>query len=203
MKIIGTGCGPGMLTEAAISCIKAASHIVGSQRAIDLVTNHITPGCVVEVIEDYKKLRTLPDHTVVLSTGDPMMSGLGYLGGEIIPGISSVQYGAALLGVPLTSLYVITAHGRDPVPALNETQEILASGKNICIITDPSFSIPSLIPVISDISPEIRLITCENLGYPDEVITEGTLNNPPKPQGGMYILFLIRQKTNKSLHKGY
>lgn len=197
MKIVGTGCGPGMLTEAAIKIIKAASYIVGSQRAIDLVTCHITPGCVVEVIEDYKKLRTLPEHTVVLSTGDPMMSGLGYLGGEIIPGISSVQYGAALLGVPLTSLYVITTHGRDPAPALNETHEILASGKNICIITDPSFSIPSLIPVISDRNPNIRIITCENLGYSDELVTEGTINNPPRPQGGMYILFLIREKTKK------
>lgn len=197
MKIVGTGCGPGMLTEAAVTCIKAASHIVGSQRAIDLVTDHIPPGCVVEVIEDYKKLRTLPEHTVVLSTGDPMMSGLGYLGGEIIPGISSVQYGAALLGVPLTSLYVITAHGRDPSPAMKEIHEILVSGRNICIITDPSFSIPSLIPVISKISPEVRMVTCENLGYPDEQVTEGTIDDPPRPQRGMYILFLIRQKTKR------
>ncbi|MDD1724464.1 MAG: SAM-dependent methyltransferase, partial [Methanospirillum sp.] len=112
MKIVGTGCGPGMLTEMAIEEIKKAGMIVGSKRAIDLASHYIPPGCDTRIIEDYKSLRSLPDSAVLLSTGDPMLSGLGYLGGDVIPGISSVQYGAAKTGVSLTGLVIISAHGR-------------------------------------------------------------------------------------------
>ncbi len=38
MKIIGVGCGPGMLTEQAIREISRAKIIFGSQRSIELVT---------------------------------------------------------------------------------------------------------------------------------------------------------------------
>ena len=102
MKIVGVGCGPGLLTTEAAKAIRAATLIVGSDRAIDLVRDDIPPGCIVQEITDYRRLRTLPDETVLLSTGDPMISGLGYLPGTVIPGISSVQLGAARLHIPLT-----------------------------------------------------------------------------------------------------
>ena len=96
MKIVGVGCGPGMLTEQAIREISRASVIYGSDRAIDLAKSIILPGCTVKTIDDFKQLDTLqldrlPDSTVVLSTGDPMLAGLGYLAGDVVPGISSFQ----------------------------------------------------------------------------------------------------------------
>jgi len=54
MIIVGVGAGPGMLTQEAISAIRSADLIYGSKRAIELVRDHITIGCTVEVIEDYK-----------------------------------------------------------------------------------------------------------------------------------------------------
>lgn len=190
MKIIGTGCGPGMLTETAIEAIQEADLIVGSRRAIDLAGRYIPAGCEVRIIEDYKSLRSLPDSAVLLSTGDPMLSGLGYLGSEIIPGISSVQYGAAKTGLSLTGLVTITAHGRDPAPAIRNAADLLNRGWNICMITDPSFSLESLAKSLVVTNPEMRIILCENLGYPDERIVTGSAAHVPVPQGGMYILFL-------------
>ncbi|HDS63810.1 MAG TPA: cobalt-precorrin-7 (C(5))-methyltransferase, partial [Methanofollis liminatans] len=84
MKIVGVGCGPGMITAAAAAAIAGAALIYGSDRAIDLARPYIREGTAVHEITDYKRLRSLPDDAVVLSTGDPMLAGLGYLGGEVV-----------------------------------------------------------------------------------------------------------------------
>ena len=109
MKVVGVGCGPGMLTMAAIKEIAGAKRIYGSRRAIDIADGHITKGCEVIEIEDYAKLRENKGDAVVLSTGDPLLAGLGYLGGEIVPGISSMQVAFARLQLPII---VIVCRGR-------------------------------------------------------------------------------------------
>jgi cobalt-precorrin-7 (C5)-methyltransferase len=91
MKIVGVGCGPGMLTADAIRVISGARLIYGSSRAIEIAREIIPDGCEVHEITSYRRLRELPEEAVVLSTGDPMLAGLGYLPGEVIPGISSLQ----------------------------------------------------------------------------------------------------------------
>ncbi|NLL09814.1 MAG: cobalt-precorrin-7 (C(5))-methyltransferase [Methanomicrobiales archaeon] len=191
MKIVGVGCGPGMLTEAAIQAIQSAHLIVGSDRALDLVRDILPPHTEVREIDNYKALRTLPDSAVILSTGDPMISGLGYLGGEIIPGISSVQLGAAKTGVTLTNLFLITAHGRDHDQAVADCCEMIAARRKVCIIADPAFPVRTLGQKLTEVDPKAEIIICENLGYPDEQITKGTARNPPAVQGGMFILFVI------------
>jgi len=97
MKIIGVGCGPGMLTEQAIREVSRATLIFGSDRAIKLATPYIPANCVVRTIDDFKNLSSIGGDAVILSTGDPMLAGLGYLSGEVIPGISSLQVAQRLL----------------------------------------------------------------------------------------------------------
>ena len=191
MKIVGVGCGPGMLTRKAIQAIQSAHLIVGSERALDLVRDVLPSHAEIREIDDYKILRTLPEHAVILSTGDPMISGLGYLGGEIIPGISSVQLGAAKTGVTLTNLFLITAHGRDHDQAVADCCEMIAARRKVCIIADPAFPVRTLGQKLTEVDPKAEIIICENLGYPDEQITKGTARNPPAVQGGMFILFVI------------
>jgi cobalt-precorrin-7 (C5)-methyltransferase len=194
MKIVGVGCGPGMLTESAITVIKIAELIVGSQRAINIVIPFIPERAEVRTIEDYKALRNLPDHAVVLSTGDPMISGLGYLGGEIIPGISSVQVGASKTGISLTNIFLITAHGRDHEKAIEDCCEMLQKGRKTCIIADPTFPVDSLGLNIDKLNMNARIILCENLGYQGERICEGTAQKPPISRGDMFILFVMQNK---------
>ena len=86
MKIVGVGCGPGMLTEQATQTIRAAHLIYGSSRAIDMAKNLIPrelhradPSAITGTS------RSLPDNAVVLSTGDPMLAARD-LPGEVVPG---------------------------------------------------------------------------------------------------------------------
>jgi cobalt-precorrin-7 (C5)-methyltransferase len=190
MKIVGVGCGPNLLTGQAEMAIKSATLIVGSERAITLVQNSIPHGCEVRTIEDYRALRSLPDEAVLLSTGDPMLSGLGYLPGEVIPGISSVQLGAARLHIPLINLLVLTAHGRGHDETMQAVCDEVKRNRTLCLITDPVFNIENLATMLS-LYPDYRLVICQDIGYPGEKIIKGTVGTPPHVTSGMYILFLL------------
>ena len=160
MIIVGVGTGPKMLTQEAGEIINQARLIYGSERAIDLVRDHIFPGSLVKVIEDYGKLASLPEDAVVLSTGDPMLSGLGYLKGRVIPGISSMQVACARLKVSLLKVVPITVHGRSLDMAAIAFELYLESQglrRAVASLTD--------------------------LGYPEEKIDRGSTASPPQAPG--------------------
>ncbi|RXE57175.1 cobalt-precorrin-6Y C(5)-methyltransferase [Methanoculleus taiwanensis] len=185
MKIVGTGCGPGMLTEAAIAVLGEARLIYGSDRAIALARSHIPEDCEVRTITDYKRLRELPAHAVVLSTGDPMLAGLGYLPGEVVPGISSLQVAFARLRLPLTRAAAVAAHGRDHAHAVETAGREVNRGKIVFLIADPAFSLAELVRALP---PATKIAVCENLGYPDERIALGTAAEPPECTAELYVV---------------
>jgi cobalt-precorrin-7 (C5)-methyltransferase len=189
MKVVGVGCGPGMLTEEAIWAITGATLVMGSGRAIELASRFIPEGCEVRVIADFSSL-SVPEHAVVLSTGDPMLAGLGYLGGEIIPGISSLQLAASRLAIPLEQVVVVRAHGKDHGPAFAGIAHELDQGNIVFIIADPKFSIPALCEAIGEGGKGISVALCEDLGYPEERITVGTISDPPVPQSRLFSVFV-------------
>jgi cobalt-precorrin-7 (C5)-methyltransferase len=181
MKVVGVGCGPGMLTEEAIRAIRTATEIHGSRRAIDLARIHIPEGCRVVEIRDYGTLKDLPARAVVLSTGDPMLAGLGHIGGEVIPGISSLQVAAARLGIPLARIVVVDAHAKDRAEAVNRAAGEIQRGRVVFLLTDPEFDLNALAAALRKIPCRIRIAVCDRLGYPDEKITAGTPEHPPSP----------------------
>jgi cobalt-precorrin-7 (C5)-methyltransferase len=186
MKIVGVGCGPGMLTEMAIGVISGADLIYGSKRAIETVRPYIREGCTVQEIRDYRGLGALPDHAVILSTGDPMLAGLGYLPGEVIPGISSLQLAAARLHLSLAQVSVVLAHGRDHTHATEKTLLELSRGKIVFLVPDPKFSVPDLAKALEPGYRAFTMVILEKLGYPDESILMGTPDNPPRPASDLY-----------------
>lgn len=190
MKIVGVGCGPGMLTEMAIGVISGADLIYGSKRAIETVRPFIGEGCTVQEIRDYRGLGALPTNAVVLSTGDPMLAGLGYLPGEVIPGISSLQLAAARLHLSLTQVSVVVAHGRDHTHAIEKTFLELSRGKVVFLVPDPKFSIPDLAKALVPGYREITMVVLENLGYPEECILMGTPDNPPRTTSELFSLII-------------
>jgi len=189
MKIVGVGCGPGMLTEEAMVRIAAAMTIYGSDRAIGIARPHIQPGCVVRTIDDFKSLHTLPEDAVILSTGDPMLAGLGYLSGDVTPGVSSLQVAAARLHIPLSRIAVVVAHGRGHEKGMQETLEEVQRGKIVYLLADPKFDVGELYRrlLVLDCRP-LRIAACENLGYPDERIDIGEIAAPPVPKSDLYSL---------------
>lgn len=189
MIIIGVGCGPGMLTEQAIHAIGLAKKIYGSDRAIDIARTFISPGCEVRTIDDFKALHQLPEDIVVLSTGDPMLAGLGYLSGTVIPGISSLQVAAARLHIPLARIAVVVAHGKGHEKGMSETLEEVQQGKIVYLLADPKFDFAELYRRLLALNCRpLRIAVCENLGYPDERIEKGEIASPPVPKADLYSL---------------
>ena len=181
MKIVGVGAGPGMLTLEAARAIREARLIRGSARAIDLVREEIDPSCNVKVIEDYRSLRELPSEAVVLSTGDPMLSGLGYLAGEVIPGISSMQVACARLKVSQLKVIPITVHGRkmDTEPILEE----LERGRCVFLLVDDSTDLLGLCRLLEERGLARDVAVLNDLGYPEEEIRRGSTADPPSSKG--------------------
>ena len=191
MIIIGVGCGPGMLTEEAIRGIAIAKTIYGSDRAIEIARPFMAPSCEVRTIDDFKALHRLPDDVVVLSTGDPMLAGLGYLSGTVIPGISSLQVAAARLHIPLARIAVVVAHGRGHEQGMSETVEEVRRGKIVYLLADPKFDTGELYLRLSALTCRpIRIAVCENLGYPDERIEIGEIPKPPAQKADLYSLVI-------------
>lgn len=193
MKVVGVGCGPGMLTEQAIVAISGTSMIYGSKRAISLAAAHIPDGCIVREMTTFQPENLqIPDDAVVLSTGDPQLSGLGYLGGEVIPGISSLQVAAAKLGIPLEKVSVVVAHGKEHERALDQIATEVDREKIVFIIADPKFSVTALASALAGCGKGIYVAVCENLGYPDERIRIGALSDPPLPLSRLFSVMVGR-----------
>jgi len=190
MKIIGVGCGPGLLTEQAVKELKKARFAYGSDRAIGLARAYLPGNCTVRSIDDYKKLSTLPDNAVILSTGDPMLAGLGYLTGEVIPGISSLQIAAARLHIPLSRVTVVVAHGRGHEQGMQDTVDGVQQKKIVFLLADPKFSVADLYRRLAALSLPLQVALCENLAYPDERIVVGNISMPPQPGSDLYSLVI-------------
>lgn len=191
MKIVGVGCGPGMLTEEAIRTISSAELIYGSDRAIAIAAPHIPEACTVKSIDDFKALTHLPEEAVVLSTGDPMLAGLGYLNGGIVPGISSLQVAAARLRIPLARIVPVVAHGTGHESGMQAVIEEISRNRVVFLLADPRFAVPELYRRVRTVrTGRLSVAVCENLGYPDERIVTGDLDNPPLPSCDLYSLVI-------------
>jgi cobalt-precorrin-7 (C5)-methyltransferase len=190
MKIIGVGCGPGLLTEQAIKELKKARFAYGSARAIELARSYLPENCAIKSIDDYKRLHTLPEDAVILSTGDPMLAGLGYLKGEVIPGISSLQIATARLHIPLSRVSVVVAHGRGHEKGMRDTLEEVRRGKIVFLLADPKFNVAELYSRLTTLDLTLQVALCENLAYKGERIIVGDLKAPPQPGAALYSLVI-------------
>lgn len=196
MKVVGVGAGPGMLTEKAIETIKTARRVYGSARALKLADHYIRGERI--TLEKYETL--FDDDACILSTGDPMLSGLGKKApsdAEIIPGISSLQLACARLKVDATDLTVITIHGR----ALGESKEklhrILRFKQDLFILTDPSFDVSDICGYLDVLGYDGEVILLEDLGYETEKVSFGRVVSPPERQSSLFCL-IIRNLAKKN-----
>lgn len=119
LSVVGVGLKRNHLTLEAINKIKGADIVYGSGRAIRIAKDFIS--CDYEILREFNQeiygeieKRATENNIVVLSTGDPMILGLGrFFKGEIIPGISSVQVALSKLKVDLCETVVVNAHSSE------------------------------------------------------------------------------------------
>jgi cobalt-precorrin-7 (C5)-methyltransferase len=192
MIIVGVGCGPDLITMQGMQVISKAKLIYGSRRSIELVAGLIPEGAEVRTIEDYSHLEKLPDSSVVLSTGDPMLAGLGRPGAIIVPGISSMQVAFCRLGLNLVNAVAISAHGSSHLEAIDGSVRELKSKKTVFLLAAPAFPFSELIETLRKERLELKVAVCEDLGYPGERIEVGTPEAPPEVRSKLYSVVMGR-----------
>jgi cobalt-precorrin-7 (C5)-methyltransferase len=188
MMVIGVGCGPGMMTEEAIKELSKARTIYGSKRSVELARTHIRKDAKIVQVENYAALEDVPEKAVLLSTGDPMLAGLGHRAERVIPGISSMQAAYARLGAPLENTVIMSAQGKYREIALKNAVEEVLRGRNAFLLVDPTFSVSELANKLAASSPECRIAVCERLGYPDERVQVGSPLEPPETKTDMFVV---------------
>jgi cobalt-precorrin-7 (C5)-methyltransferase len=162
LRIVGVGVRKGQLTEEAKEALSRADEVHGSRRALELAG---VDGIHMRTFghEAYRGIeeQAKAKEVVVLSTGDPMVCGLGTrMQGEVVPGISSVQMALARLRRDLASVIVVDAHGREAYAEIEE----LAEHRDVLVMADRKFD-PSILP-------GRRMVILEDLGGPEERMTD-------------------------------
>lgn len=158
LRIIGVGICEGHLTDRAKSLIEKSDIVYGSERALKLAEKWIRGEAKVlkkfsgEVYSQIEK-EAVEKEVVVLSTGDPMVAGLGkfFKKAEIEPGISSVQVALSKLKVDLCDVLVVNAHSR----------KFEIGRRSLLVLADKSFDLKSLgnveVIVLEDLCSEERI----------------------------------------------
>lgn len=113
--------------------------------------------------------------SVVLASGDPGFFGIvrvlaerfGRRELEVLPAVSSVATAFAAAGLPWDDALVVSAHGRDPDPAVHAC---LAHPK-VAVLTQPGFGPAELAARL--VGTGRRLLVAERLGEQDQRVVEG------------------------------
>ncbi len=191
LNVVGIGPGsPEYITPAAVKVINESDVIIGGTRnlgALDLITGLNISGTekydITGRLDETKEfiLRSIKNNRVtVIASGDPGFYGiLGFLKKfmkadelNVVPGISSVQYISAKLGMTWESLQMGSLHGRD------ENIVALVSGGGAAFLTDGRSEISDIARVLSESGfGERKMYAGCNLSYPDEIIHSGTVND--------------------------
>jgi precorrin-6B C5,15-methyltransferase / cobalt-precorrin-6B C5,C15-methyltransferase len=189
ITVIGVDGSP--LSSQAASALAAASLVVGGRRQLAAVAVTTVAGAEgargrasqaipagarqVELGELAPALDALAAHdgdAVVLASGDPGFFGIVRalrsrgLAVSVIPAVSSVALAFARAGLPWDDAVVVSAHGRDPRPALN----VCRAHPKVAVLTGPGAG-PAEIGAALDGWPR-RLIVSEHLGSEAERVTE-------------------------------
>jgi precorrin-6Y C5,15-methyltransferase (decarboxylating) len=168
----GSGLGP--QAEAALA---AASLVVGARRHLAAVPVLTAPSRAQTMVlgELAPALAALAAHdgdAVVLASGDPGFFGIVRalrergLAFTVLPAVSSVALAFAAVGLAWDDAMVVSAHGRDPRPAVN----VCRAHPKVAVLTGPGCG-PAEIGAALD-GWERRLVVAEHLGTKDQRITE-------------------------------
>ncbi len=184
VTLIGVGLGnPELMTGQARSALEGADLVLGSRRLLGELAQEgqeriaaVRPGEILRLLLDRGA-----QSPCVLFSGDagffsgargliPLLEeeGLAY---RVLPGISSAQYFAARLGRPWQDWNLVSAHSGqcDPVAAVLE-------GRDTFFLTGAGGGPGELCKLLERAGlGELRAAVGEELSYPDERVTRGTV----------------------------
>lgn len=203
--VVGVGTeGPASLLAAIHERIAEADQLWGGQRLLDQWPDHPAEKVVIgaDVAELVQQLPERGDRRVViLASGDPGFYGivgtlLRYLPPEeleIVPHVSSLQLAFARAGLAWNEAIFTSAHARPLAEVIGWAKRVPRLG----ILTDRQHT-PALIAqtLLEAGLADCRAIVAENLGQPDERLTDTRLAAlPPMTFGPLNVLLLLRDAT--------
>ncbi|MFI7434893.1 precorrin-6y C5,15-methyltransferase (decarboxylating) subunit CbiE [Micromonospora haikouensis] len=179
VTVVGIDAGGAPPHPAAADALAGARLAVGAARHLAAVA--LPAGCATVTLGPFAPALarltaavTAGTPTVVLASGDPGLFGIvRRLRAEgmplrVLPAVSSVAAAFARAGLPWDGAAVVSAHGRDPRPALNAARALPA----VAVLTAPGAGAAEIGAGL--VGWPRRLVVAEHLGTPAERIVETT-----------------------------
>ncbi|MEH0827717.1 precorrin-6y C5,15-methyltransferase (decarboxylating) subunit CbiE [Micromonospora sp. CPCC 205739] len=176
VTVVGIDAAGGPAHPGLAEALATAGLVVGAAR--HLAAAPVPPGCptvtlgpLAPALDRLRAAVAAGHQAVVLASGDPGFFGIvrrlraAGLPLRVLPAVSSVGAAFARAGLPWDGAAVVTAHGRDPRPALNACRALPA----VAVLTAPGAGAAELGAGLVGWSR--RLVVAEHLGTPDERIT--------------------------------
>lgn len=178
IRVVGIGPGDlhyGLLGQEA--WFQEADLILGSQRHLDILPQkfrqkgQVAPKKLVD-LKVYLLEQPEEKQIVYLVSGDPLVYGLGKwltenFPGQVFlePGISSMQYLASRLALPMNDAYLSSSHAKQP------DFDLLLSLPKVFLVTDQQFGPYQIAQEVVKRGLRKTLVIGENLSYADEKIS--------------------------------
>jgi precorrin-6B C5,15-methyltransferase / cobalt-precorrin-6B C5,C15-methyltransferase len=174
---------PRHFAEADLAALSQADVVAGGARHLEIARHLFTPRASEVVIGG--DVGVLLDHIagaarpVVLASGDPGYFGVvralaarfGPHNLDVRPAVPAVSAAFAAVGLPWDDAQVVTAHGRDPAPAVAVCRRF----PKVAVLTAPGYGPAHLARALQGLDRE--LVVAEQLGGPAERITSGTVDD--------------------------
>ena len=183
-KVTVVGIGPGnaaAMTKEVTEAIETAECLIGAKRMIEAVRH--TGQAVCEAVASAKIAEYINEHkefsefTVVMSGDSGFFSGtkkllplLGECEVKVLPGLSSLSYFCARLGLSYENVKMTSVHGRQH----NIVPDVRENGL-VFVLTGGEEDIHAMCRALSAAGlGEVRIHIAERLSYPEERILSGT-----------------------------
>jgi precorrin-6Y C5,15-methyltransferase (decarboxylating) len=160
------------LSRRAEAALAAASLVAGARRHLTVAPRHAHTVVLGELAPALDALAAHEGDAVVLASGDPGFFGIVRALHErdlkftVLPAVSSVAMAFARAGLTWDDAAVVSAHGRDPRPALN----VCRAHPKVALLTGPGCGPAEIGAALA--GWDRRLIVCEHLGSEEEQLSE-------------------------------
>ena len=171
---------PRHFDEGDLATLARADLVAGGARHLEAV-HHLLPPRADAVVIDADLDGVLArvagaQRAVVLASGDPGHFGIvrplaarvGHARLDVRPAVPAVAAAFAAAGLPWDDAHVVSAHGRDPAPAVATCRRF----PKVAVLTAPRFGPAQLAAALTDLDRE--LLVAEDLGGPGQRLTRGT-----------------------------
>jgi precorrin-6B C5,15-methyltransferase / cobalt-precorrin-6B C5,C15-methyltransferase len=170
ITVVGVDGSP--LSRRAEAALAAATLVAGARRHLTVAPPHARAMALGELAPALDAIAAHEGDAVVLASGDPGFFGIVRALRErglkftVLPAVSSVAMAFARAGLTWDDAAVVSAHGRDPRPALN----VCRAHPKVAVLTGPGCGPAEIGTALT--GWDRRLIVAEHLGADAERVTE-------------------------------